>query len=74
MVYQATEEQYKKLDTSEEFKNGDQLGFLTIKQIEDNLNEVTVGVGGAKITTQVKTRSMSDEADTMMQIVHSVQY
>ncbi|WP_235714623.1 hypothetical protein [Neobacillus dielmonensis] len=74
MVYQATIDQYKKLDTIEKFKSAEQFGFLAIKQVEEDLNEVTVGVGGAKITTQVETNSMAQEAETMMEIARSVQY
>jgi len=74
VVYQATIDQYKNWDAKEKFTGDERFGFLAIKQAEKNLNEVTVGVGGAKMTTQVKTSSMAEEAETMMQIVRSVQY
>lgn len=76
VVYQSTVEQYKKLETNEKFSNREnKVGFLTIKQLkEDSLNEVTIGVGGAKITTQIKTSDMNADSKTMMQIVNSVEY
>lgn len=74
VVYKASVGQYKKLDTNEKFTKKNKLGFLIIKQLEDNTNEVTVGVGGTKITTQTQTSSMKNEAKTMMEIVNSVTY
>lgn len=71
--YKATVDQYKALDTNEKFTHDNKLGFLTIKQLkDDNLNELTIGVGGAKITTQVKTSNLNDDSKDMMEIVNSV--
>ncbi|MEH7353682.1 hypothetical protein V7150_08895 [Neobacillus drentensis] len=76
VVYKATIEQYKKLDTNEKYTNNEnKFGFMTIKQLkDDNLNEITIGVGGTKITTQVKTSDLNNESKIMMQIVNSVKY
>ncbi|MCM3767159.1 hypothetical protein [Neobacillus niacini] len=73
VVYKSTVEQYEKLEVNEKFTGSQELGFLTIKQLEDNLNEVTVGIGGVKLTSQVKTSNLDSEAKVMMQIVKSVQ-
>ncbi|WP_066311117.1 hypothetical protein [Bacillus sp. FJAT-29814] len=72
VVYKSTVEQYEKLDVNEKFTGRQELGFLTIKQLEDNLNEVTVGIGGVKLTSQVKTSNLESEAKVMMQIAKSV--
>lgn len=48
------------------------LGYLIVEKLDDGMNEITVGVGGAKLTTETKTSSMADEAKAMMQIVNSV--
>ncbi len=37
-------------------------------------NELIVGVGGTKITTQTQTSSLKNEAKAMMEIVNSVTY
>lgn len=74
VVYKTTVEQYKKLDTNEKFTDDKMFGYLTIKKLKDDMNEMTVGVGGAKITTQVKTSSLEEESKAMTQIVHSVTY
>ncbi len=74
VVYQATVDQYKKLDTNKTYMNNNKFGFLTIKQLDNNQNEMTIGVGGAKITTQAKTSNLDKVSKVMMQIVNSVKY
>jgi hypothetical protein len=74
VVYKATVAQYKKVDTNEKFINNKKLGFLIIKHLDDDINELTVGIGGTKITTQAKTGSLTSEAKVMMEIVNSVTY
>jgi hypothetical protein len=72
VVYKATVALYKELDVNEQFKKNNQFGYLIIKHLEEDLNELTVGIGGTKITTQIKTSSMNNEAKVMTQIVQSV--
>lgn len=59
--------QYKKT-----YKKEGRFGFLLVKELEENLQELTVGIGGVKITTEVKTKNMQKEAESMMDIVKSV--
>jgi hypothetical protein len=73
VVYQSTVQQYNKLNVNEKFTDGQLVGFLTIKRLEDHLNEVTVGIGGVKLTSQVKTSNLDSEAEVMMQIAKSIQ-
>jgi hypothetical protein len=37
------------------------------------MNEMTIGIGGTKITTLIKTSSLKNEAAVMTQIVKSVE-
>lgn len=74
VVYKATVAQYKKLYSKKTFTKDHTFGFVIIQQLEEDKNEMTIGVGGAKITTQVKTRNLEEEAKVMMQIVNSVVY
>jgi hypothetical protein len=74
VMYKATVDQYKKLDTNEKFTSTNKLGFLTIKHLEDDLNELTVGVGETKITTQVKTNNLQIDSKVMMEIANSVKH
>lgn len=72
VVYKSTLDQYEDIDIKEQFKKKDQFGFLIIKHLEDDMNEMTIGVGGTKITTQVKTSSLKNEATAMTQMVKTV--
>jgi hypothetical protein len=72
VVYKASISQYKKLETNETFKGKNSLGYLMIEKLKDDMNEMTIGIGGTKITTQTKTNSLKDKAKEMMQIVKSV--
>ena len=72
VVYQSTVAQNKDLDINEQFKKDNQFGFLIIKKLEEGMNEMTIGIGGTKITTLIKTSSMKNEAAVMTQMVKSV--
>lgn len=74
VVYKASMNQYKKVEAKETFTKNKKFGFVIIKRLEDNLNELTVGVGGTKITTQTKTDNLESDAKDMMEIVKSVSY
>ncbi|MFB3165600.1 hypothetical protein P5G62_000405 [Neobacillus sp. 179-C4.2 HS] len=72
VVYKSTVAQNKDLDINEQFKKSDQFGYLIIKKLDDDMNEMTIGIGGTKITTLIKTSSMKNEAAVMTQMVKSV--
>lgn len=72
VVYKSTVAQNKELEINEQFKKSDQFGYLIIKKLDDDLNEMTIGIGGTKITTLIKTSSMKNEAAVMTQMVKSV--
>jgi hypothetical protein len=72
IVYKASVAQYNKIDTNEKFTKNKKLVFLIIKHLDGDMNELTVGIGGTKITTQAKTGSLKSEAKIMMEIVNSV--
>lgn len=66
--------QQKKYDVMEELHGQEKLGFFLVKENNKQSNEVTVGIGGVKITSEVKTKGLKSEAEIMMKIVNSVQY
>jgi hypothetical protein len=72
VVYKSTIAQNKDLDINEQFKKSDQFGYLIIKKLDEDMNEMTIGIGGTKITTLIKTSSMKNEAKVMTQMVKSV--
>lgn len=59
-------------DLNETFTNKERLGYFLINHLEKDKNELIVGVGGVKITTEAKTKGLSAEATAMIDIVNSV--
>ncbi|MGG1675952.1 hypothetical protein ACIFOT_09390 [Neobacillus sp. NRS-1170] len=74
VVYKGTVNQYKRLNINEKFTSDSKFGFLTIKELDDDQNELTVGIGGTKITTQTETSDLVEDGKAMMQIVNSVKF
>ena len=72
VVYEATLNTKMNVDFKETYKKDKKFGYLLIKEIDKNNHELTVGIGGVKITTEAKTKSMKSEAKAMMDIVNSV--
>lgn len=64
--------QQKNYDITERFQQDDKLSYVLVNKSNDKENEVVVGIGGVKITSEVKTSSLKSEAETMMRIVKSV--
>lgn len=71
VVYNASVAQYEKLETNKEYKGKGKLGFLLVERLDGDMNILTAGVGGVKITTETKTGNLSEEAKAMMQIANS---
>lgn len=72
IVYDATVEQQGGYDVNEQFEQKDKLGFLLIEPQDKKMNKLVVGIGGVKITANLKTKSMKNEAKAMMEIANSV--
>lgn len=72
VVYKSTVAQNKDLEINEQFKDSKQFGYLIIKKLEEDMNEMTIGIGGTKITTLIKTSSLKNEAAVMTEMVKSV--
>jgi outer membrane lipoprotein-sorting protein len=72
VVYKSSVAKYKKMEVNESFTHKNKFGYLLIHRSKDDRNELTVGVGGNKITTETETSHMQDEAKIMMNIVNSV--
>lgn len=56
------------------FVENNEFGFIYIRSIEGKQYEVSVGVGGVKMTTQTNGKELAESTETMMQIVKSVEY
>jgi hypothetical protein len=71
-MYESTVQSVKKPVLNETFKSNNRLGYVIISKVDDDVFEVTVGIGGVKMTTETKARSVSESAEKMMEIVSSV--
>jgi hypothetical protein len=57
------------------FKEDNRLGYYVIKELPDTEDyELTVGVGGTKVTTQSQLKDLADNAEMMMKMAASVKH
>ncbi|WP_246941310.1 hypothetical protein [Bacillus pinisoli] len=54
------------------YENDDRFGFVQVLELEEGQYEVTVGVGGSKLTTVTKKNNIAESANKMMLIANSV--
>lgn len=54
------------------FEDQDRFGYIIVKELDKNLFEIVVGIGGVKMTTQTKASEILESAQQMMEIVASV--
>ncbi|MEH7238968.1 hypothetical protein [Bacillus sp. JJ1562] len=64
----------KEFVVDQSFTDKERYGYVKAFENKDKLYFVTVGIGGVKMTTEVKVSEMSESASEMMEIVSSVQY
>ncbi|GLB58551.1 hypothetical protein [Cytobacillus sp. NCCP-133] len=72
VVYDATLQQKKEYEVNETYTKDGHRGFLLINNGNKDENELVAGIGGVKISTQSKTKHLSSDAATMMEIINSV--
>jgi hypothetical protein len=71
-MYESTVQSVKKPVLNETFKSDSRFGYVIISEVDNDVFEVTVGIGGVKMTIETKARSVSESAEKMMEIVSSV--
>jgi hypothetical protein len=72
VVYKSTLNQHEKFEIDQKWEEKDNFGFFLVEKLDDDLNELIVGIGGVKLTSEVKTSNLVTEASQMMEIVQSV--
>jgi hypothetical protein len=72
VVYKSTLNQHENFDVDQVWKEKDSFVYLLVENLEDDLNELIVGIGGVKLTSEVKTSSLATEAAQMFEIVKAV--
>lgn len=76
VIYESTLEGYDSPEVEETFSENGEFGYVIIDRLDDEKEEfyeITVGVGGVKMTTVTDPDNMEKSADTMMDIVSSVE-
>jgi hypothetical protein len=72
VVYKSTLNQHEKFEIDQKWVDKENFGFFLVEKLDDDMNELIVGIGGVKLTSEVKTSSLATEAAQMMEIVNSV--
>lgn len=54
------------------FEEKDKIGFVALKELDENTYELTVGVGGVKISTQTVTKRLESYAEQLMKMANSI--
>lgn len=72
VVYKSTLNQHEKYEIDQKWEDKENFGFFLVEKLDNDLNELIVGIGGVKLTSEVKTSNLATEAAQMMEIVHSV--
>jgi hypothetical protein len=72
VVYKSTLNQHDKLEVNEKWQEEDQFVYFLVEELEKDQNELIVGIGGVKLTSEVKTNSLATEAAQMIEIIKSV--
>ncbi|MBM7606143.1 hypothetical protein JOC75_004173 [Metabacillus crassostreae] len=70
--YEALSKQYKNPLILKTFENEEKFGYLFVDEVEKNQYEITVGIGGTKLTTETNKSDIEEDAQNMMEIVNSV--
>lgn len=75
VVYQSTVNPDVDYVMNETFTSEEDFGYMLAHQVDGKTDvyELTVGIGGIKITTETNTKKLSENAELMMEIVKSVE-
>lgn len=74
VMYESTLKTANKVIVKETFEDDKRLGFIIVQEVnqEEDQYEVTVGIGGTKLTTETNVSNLAHEAEQMMKILNSI--
>jgi hypothetical protein len=72
-VYESTRKGGDEWLLDETFTSDGKFGYVLVASVDEDLYEVTVGIGGIKMTTETSKRHVADYAGSMMETVSSVE-
>jgi hypothetical protein len=71
VVYEVTTSLKDDYDVKETFKDDEKFGYLLIANKQQD-NELVVGIGGTKISTETKNSTLAKDTEYMVEIIQSV--
>lgn len=72
VLYNALKSQYKNKALTKTLSDKNRFGFAVADKLKNNRYEITVGIGGVKLTTEADSSKIPDSAKKMMQIAASI--
>ncbi|MCU9614244.1 hypothetical protein OEV98_11795 [Caldibacillus lycopersici] len=74
VIYETTLNSTENIRLKETFEKDNRFGFIIINDVSEDLYELTVGIGGTKLTTETDAANIAHEAKLMMEIVSSIEF
>jgi hypothetical protein len=73
IVYETTSQSKDAFEVNETITDDNRFGFLLVNHKSEKENNLIIGIGGVKLSTETKVRNLETEAKTLIQIANSVQ-
>lgn len=73
VIYESTLASTDDFAVNEQFENEDKFGYVLVREVDEEVYEVTVGIGGTKLTTETELNDIDHEAGLMMEIISSIE-
>jgi len=73
VVYEAMLKEANSYMFTETFTNKHKFGYVFLKETDKNKYELTVGIGGYKMTTMTDLKRLTQDAEMMMKVVSSIE-
>lgn len=73
VAYETIKRQYKHRVLDVQMKDKNRFGYAAADKLKNNRYEITVGIGGIKLTTEADASKIPDSAKKMMMIAASLQ-
>ena len=73
-MYESTVSGAEKKIVNETYTDDNRFGYVQVEEMEEDNYEVSVGIGGVKMTTTCELKNVSESAQRMMVVVSSVEY
>ncbi|MBS4200043.1 hypothetical protein KHA93_10285 [Bacillus sp. FJAT-49732] len=70
-LYDGVVDHANKVIVNKTFSDKERFGYLVINEMDKNMYEVTVGIGGIKATSESDLKSLATDAEALMNIVNS---